>query len=140
MKLSVEQKRRRRHRRVRGKVHGSAGRPRLCVFRSSKGIYAQVIFPNVGAVGAIFRILNPQGPDSIEMWSYVLVDKKAPTEVKEAMIAGRERSVYRLLGTSRLYVESSLGSSLVPVYSGNSAWPKGASFASLPSNPFTRMS
>ena len=43
MKLTTEQKRKRRHRRVRGKVHGSAARPRLCVFRSSKGIYAQVI-------------------------------------------------------------------------------------------------
>ena len=48
MKLSTEQKRRRRHRRVRGKVHGSAGRPRLCVFRSSKGIYAQVIDDDAG--------------------------------------------------------------------------------------------
>jgi large subunit ribosomal protein L18 len=48
MKLTTEQKRKRRHRRVRGKVHGSAGRPRLCVFRSSKGIYAQVIDDDAG--------------------------------------------------------------------------------------------
>jgi large subunit ribosomal protein L18 len=32
-----------RHRRVRNKVHGTPARPRLCVFRSLKGIYAQVI-------------------------------------------------------------------------------------------------
>ena len=32
-----------RHRRVRNKVIGTPERPRLCVFRSSKGIYAQVI-------------------------------------------------------------------------------------------------
>ena len=32
-----------RHRRVRNKVIGTADRPRLCVFRSLKGIYAQVI-------------------------------------------------------------------------------------------------
>lgn len=32
-----------RHRRVRNKVHGTPNRPRLCVFRSLKGIYAQVI-------------------------------------------------------------------------------------------------
>ncbi len=32
-----------RHRRVRNKVIGTAERPRLCVFRSLKGIYAQVI-------------------------------------------------------------------------------------------------
>ena len=34
--------RRSRHRRVRRKVHGTAERPRLCVFRSNKHIYAQV--------------------------------------------------------------------------------------------------
>ena len=32
-----------RHRRVRNKVIGTPERPRLCVFRSLKGIYAQVI-------------------------------------------------------------------------------------------------
>jgi large subunit ribosomal protein L18 len=33
----------RRHRRVRKKVRGSAERPRLCVFRSLRGIYAQIV-------------------------------------------------------------------------------------------------
>ena len=33
----------RRHRRVRGKVNGTPERPRLCVTRSNKNIYAQVI-------------------------------------------------------------------------------------------------
>ena len=32
-----------RHKRVRKKVTGTAERPRLCVFRSSKNIYAQII-------------------------------------------------------------------------------------------------
>ena len=32
-----------RHNRVRGKVSGTAERPRLCVFRSENHIYAQVI-------------------------------------------------------------------------------------------------
>ncbi len=35
--------RHRRHRRVRGKVAGTAERPRLAVFRSNKGIYGQLI-------------------------------------------------------------------------------------------------
>jgi large subunit ribosomal protein L18 len=35
--------RERRHRRLRKKVEGTPQRPRLCVFRSSKHIYAQVI-------------------------------------------------------------------------------------------------
>ena len=32
-----------RHKRVRGKVSGTPERPRLCVFRSEKHIYAQII-------------------------------------------------------------------------------------------------
>ncbi|HKW40145.1 MAG TPA: 50S ribosomal protein L18 [Gemmatimonadales bacterium] len=40
---SREQRRFRRHLRVRRKVTGSAARPRLVVFRSSKHMYAQVV-------------------------------------------------------------------------------------------------
>jgi large subunit ribosomal protein L18 len=41
--LSVREARIRRHRRVRGKVLGTAERPRLVVFRSNRGIEAQVV-------------------------------------------------------------------------------------------------
>ena len=41
--LSVRQARLRRHRRVRGKVRGTAARPRLVVFRSNRGIEAQLV-------------------------------------------------------------------------------------------------
>ena len=33
----------RRHRRVRGKISGTAARPRLCITRSNNNIYAQII-------------------------------------------------------------------------------------------------
>ncbi|MPM32783.1 50S ribosomal protein L18 [bioreactor metagenome] len=35
--------RKRRHSRIRGKISGTTARPRLCVYRSLKNIYAQVI-------------------------------------------------------------------------------------------------
>ena len=41
--LTTREARIRRHRRVRGKIAGTAERPRLAVFRSNKGIYAQLI-------------------------------------------------------------------------------------------------
>jgi large subunit ribosomal protein L18 len=41
--LTKPQARARRHRRVRGKVFGTAERPRLVVFRSNHGIEAQLI-------------------------------------------------------------------------------------------------
>lgn len=40
---SKPQKRHRRHRRIRAKVSGTAKKPRLCVFRSARYIYAQLI-------------------------------------------------------------------------------------------------
>ena len=41
--LTVKQARERRHKRVRGKVTGTAERPRLVVTRSNRGIAAQLI-------------------------------------------------------------------------------------------------
>jgi large subunit ribosomal protein L18 len=41
--LTVREARQRRHRRVRGKVFGTAERPRLVVFRSNRGIEAQLV-------------------------------------------------------------------------------------------------
>lgn len=41
--LTTRQARERRHRRIRGKVVGTAERPRLMVFRSNKGIFAQLV-------------------------------------------------------------------------------------------------
>jgi large subunit ribosomal protein L18 len=41
--MTVPQARARRHKRVRGKLTGTAERPRLVVFRSNKGISAQLV-------------------------------------------------------------------------------------------------
>jgi large subunit ribosomal protein L18 len=41
--LTVRKARERRHKRVRGKVSGTAERPRLVVFRSNRGIEAQLV-------------------------------------------------------------------------------------------------
>ena len=41
--LTKREARARRHRRIRGKVAGTAERPRLAVFRSNRGIFAQLV-------------------------------------------------------------------------------------------------
>lgn len=41
--LQKQEKRERRHKRVRAKIKGTVKLPRLCVFRSNKHIYAQLI-------------------------------------------------------------------------------------------------
>jgi large subunit ribosomal protein L18 len=46
--LSVREARQRRHKRVRRKVFGTAERPRLVVFRSNRGIAAQLVDDSTG--------------------------------------------------------------------------------------------
>ncbi|MBC8417591.1 MAG: 50S ribosomal protein L18 [Desulfobacteraceae bacterium] len=46
--VSRTEKRLRRRSRVRRKIKGNPERPRLCVFRSAKNIYAQIIDDSVG--------------------------------------------------------------------------------------------
>ena len=46
--VSSPQRRLKRRRRVRAKVRGTAERPRIAVFRSNRGIFAQLIDDNAG--------------------------------------------------------------------------------------------
>ena len=55
----IETRRVRRQRRVRKKLSGTGERPRLCVFRSSKHIYAQVINDVDGKTLASASTLDP---------------------------------------------------------------------------------
>ena len=87
MKLSNEQRRQRRHRRVRGKVHGSANRPRLCVFRSSKGIYAQLIDDDAGVTLASASTLNLGGASGTKSERAAEVGKLVAQRAREAGIA-----------------------------------------------------
>lgn len=57
-----------RHKRVRRKVHGTAERPRLVVFRSARHIYAQVVdddaghtIVSAGSIERAFKELTPSG-------------------------------------------------------------------------------
>jgi len=46
--LTKPQKRLRRRRRVRARIRGSAARPRLSVYRSNRGVFAQLIDDDAG--------------------------------------------------------------------------------------------
>ena len=56
--LTVRKARERRHKRVRGKIVGSAERPRLVVFRSNRGIEAQLVDDLEGKTLAAASWLN----------------------------------------------------------------------------------
>ena len=49
-----------RHKRVRKNISGSSERPRLCIFRSLKHIYAQVIDDKEGITLVSLSTLDPE--------------------------------------------------------------------------------
>ena len=57
-KITTRESRLRRHRRVRGKIRGTSERPRLAVFRSNKGIFAQLVDDDAGKTLAAFSWTN----------------------------------------------------------------------------------
>ena len=59
-RVDTNKKRIRRHKRVRAKIFGTASRPRLCVFRSLKNIYAQIIDDEKGATLASASTLGKE--------------------------------------------------------------------------------
>lgn len=84
---------RRRHTRVRGKISGTAQRPRLCITRSNSNMYAQVIDDVAGKTICAISTLGPdfkktgKGGSTVEGASELgkligkLAQKKGVTEV-----------------------------------------------------------
>lgn len=87
--LKKQEKRYRRHRRVRTKIFGTAKIPRLCIFRSLKHIYAQLINDENGQT-----ILSSSEIEfrNLKVKSKILKTKiKKPSSVKA--IADKEKKV-----------------------------------------------
>ena len=61
-----EERRQRRHLRVRRRVFGTEERPRLNVFRSQKHIYAQIIRDDIGHTLVAASTLDPELRDRLE--------------------------------------------------------------------------
>ena len=86
--LKKQEKKIRRHKRVRAKVFGTNKIPRLCVFRSNKSIYAQVIDDEKGATIVEAQEKEIKKPDA--------GDRKGPpaTPLAQPMRAGKTALAY----------------------------------------------
>jgi large subunit ribosomal protein L18 len=58
--LTKPQRRLRRRRRVRARIRGNAERPRLSVYRSNRGVFAQLIDDNAGRTLAAVSWTEPE--------------------------------------------------------------------------------
>jgi large subunit ribosomal protein L18 len=75
-KKDLNNARKQRHRRVRKKISGTADRPRLCVFRSLKHMYAQLIDDENGQTLVGVSTLSPEVKSSASYGGNVAAAKE----------------------------------------------------------------
>jgi large subunit ribosomal protein L18 len=84
--LTVREARQRRHRRVRGKIFGTAERPRLVVFRSNRGIEAQLVDDLEGKTLAAASWLNLESFSGSKTEQAAEVGKLLAANAKKAKV------------------------------------------------------
>jgi large subunit ribosomal protein L18 len=89
VKISKERRvaRKKRQSRVRKKVTGSVERPRLCVFRSTKHIYAQIIEDETGKTLATASTVAKAAGDSVKYSGNVEAAKVIGKKIAEQALA-----------------------------------------------------
>ncbi len=96
-KLSKIKKRIRRHKRCRAKIFGTAIKPRLCVFRSNKHIYAQLIDDEKGKVLLSASDFEVKGQKN-KAPSLKIKDKNKNDSKKEDILQSVKRSIAYKVG------------------------------------------
>jgi large subunit ribosomal protein L18 len=106
--LTKEQRRLKRRRRVRAKVSGTAMRPRVSVFRSNRGISAQLIDDATGKTLAAVQWHEPQlrelsGSERTARAGALLGERAKAAGVSEAVF---DRGGYRYHGHVKAFAEA----------------------------------
>ncbi len=100
-------KRLKRRRRVRAKISGTAERPRISVFRSNRGISAQLVDDVAGHTLAAVTWTEPDLRDLARMEQATLAGKLLAERAKEAGVSGAvfDRGGYRYHGRVKAFAE-----------------------------------
>ena len=113
MTQSRNQARQHRHRRVRGKVNGTADRPRLNVFRSLTNIYAQLIDDSKGhtlvSASTIDKAVagpaaGQKGIDRAKLVGQVLAERARAAGIKHVVF---DRGGYKYQGQIKALADAS---------------------------------
>jgi large subunit ribosomal protein L18 len=102
------ERRLRRRRRVRAKVSGTAGRPRISVFRSNHGLSAQLIDDAAGHTLAAVHWFEPElrslaKPERTRRAGEALAERAKAAGISEAVF---DRGGYRYHGHVRTFAEA----------------------------------
>jgi large subunit ribosomal protein L18 len=107
-KLTEPQRRLKRRRRVRAKVNGTAERPRISVFRSNRGIFAQLIDDQAGRTLVAVNWTEPElrglGPmEQAQRVGALLAERAKSAGVDSAVF---DRGGYRYHGRVKALADS----------------------------------
>jgi large subunit ribosomal protein L18 len=105
--MTREQGRLKRRRRVRAKVHGTRERPRISVFRSNRGVFAQLIDDVAGHTLASVSWTEPElrslSPlDQARRAGAVLAERASAAQIERAVF---DRGGYRYHGRIKALAE-----------------------------------
>lgn len=103
--LEKQIKRHRRHKRIRARVKGTSDIPRLCVFRSAKHIYAQLIDDDKGKtlVFADDSGIKKSGVDAAKEVGKIIAEKAIEKKIKKVVF---DRGGYKYHGRVKALAES----------------------------------
>ncbi len=108
--ISRNERRQRRHQRIRKKIFGTPQRPRLCVYKSLKHLHAQVIDDTVGqtlvAASTIEKDLNLKGGTvkSAEVLGKILAERALAKGITTVVF---DRAGYPYHGVIKAFAEAS---------------------------------
>jgi large subunit ribosomal protein L18 len=106
--LTKGERRLKRRRRVRAKVAGTANRPRISVFRSNRGLSAQLIDDSSGRTLAAVHWFEPElqslpKPERTRRAGEALAERAKAVGISEAVF---DRGGYRFHGHVRAFAEA----------------------------------
>ena len=105
--LTKRERRTRRRRRVRAKIRGTAERPRLSVYRSNRGVFAQLIDDDAGVTLVSVAWMEPElrelgSMDQAKRAGAMLAERAKQSGVETCVF---DRSGYRYHGRVRALAE-----------------------------------
>lgn len=104
--ISREQKRKRRHNRVRAKVAGTADRPRLSVFKSNKDVYVQLIDDTKGITLIASNSLKIKDKTMLEKAKVIGLDIAKLAQTKSVSKVVFDRAGYLYTGVIKTLADS----------------------------------
>ncbi|MEK7510470.1 MAG: 50S ribosomal protein L18 [Patescibacteria group bacterium] len=111
--IEIKQKRERRHRRIRAKISGTSGRPRLMVFRSNKHLWVQLVDDENGSTLASVSDLKMKRDKKMEIAKTLGLEIAKTAKAKNITKVVFDRGGYKYHGNVKAVAEGAREGGLI---------------------------